>query len=85
MNKILIITLMLTFSAYAGTDGEDNLSKNNPGQIKDCFEKLNRGTFALNQGLDKAILKPVAKAYRGTAITTSTRLMKKQFFTMIFL
>ena len=64
MNKILIITLMLTFSAYAGTDGEDNLSKNNPGQIKDCFEKLNRGTFALNQGLDKAILKPVAKAYR---------------------
>ena len=67
MNKILIttlITLMLTFSAYAGTDGEDNLSKNNPEQIKDCFENLNRGTFALNQGLDKAILKPVAKAYR---------------------
>ena len=67
MNKILIttlITLMLTFSTYAGTDGEDNLSKNNPEQTKDCFEKLNRGIFALNQGLDKAILKPVAKGYR---------------------
>jgi phospholipid-binding lipoprotein MlaA len=67
MNKILItvlITLMVTLSAYAGTDGENNLSKNNPEQIKDCFEKLNRGTFALNQGLDKVILKPVAKAYR---------------------
>ena len=67
MNKILIITLttlMITLSANAGTDGENDLSKKNPGQVKDCFEKLNRGTFALNQGLDKAILKPVAKAYR---------------------
>ena len=67
MNKILIITLtalMITLSANAGTDGENNLSKKNPRQVKDCFEKLNRGTFALNQGLDKVILKPVAKAYR---------------------
>ena len=67
MNKILIITLtalMIALSANAGTDGENNLSKKNPRQVKDCFEKLNRGTFALNQGLDKAILKPVAKAYR---------------------
>jgi len=55
---------MITLSANAGTDGENDLSKKNPGQVKDCFEKLNRGTFALNQGLDKAILKPVAKAYR---------------------
>jgi phospholipid-binding lipoprotein MlaA len=67
MNKILIITLtalMIALSANAGTDEENNLSKKNPRQVKDCFEKLNRGTFALNQGLDKAILKPVAKAYR---------------------
>ena len=67
MNKILIITLMtimVTFSANAGTDGKNNLSEKKPEQVKDCFEKLNRGTFALNQGLDKVILKPVAKAYR---------------------
>ena len=67
MNKILIttlITFIVTFSANAGTDGGNSLSKNNPKQVKDCFEKLNRGTFALNQGLDKVILKPVAKAYR---------------------
>ena len=67
MNNILIITLsvlMITLSANAGTDGENNLSKKNPRQVKDCFEKLNRGTFVLNQGLDKAIFKPVAKAYR---------------------
>ena len=55
---------MVTLSANAGTDGESNLTKKNPKQVKDCFEKLNRGTFALNQGLDKVILKPVAKAYR---------------------
>ena len=67
MKKILIISLVTLFYAFnvnAGTDGENNLSKNNPREIKDCFEKLNRGTFALNQGLDKVIFKPVAKAYR---------------------
>lgn len=67
MKKILLtslITLIFTFNASAGTDGEINLSNNNPKQIKDCFEGLNRTTFALNQGLDKVIFKPVAKAYR---------------------
>ncbi len=59
-----LITLILTFNVNAGTDGENKLSKNNPEQVKDCFEGLNRGTFALNQGLDKVIFKPVAKAYR---------------------
>jgi len=67
MNKIIIsflLTLLLIFNANAGTDGENNLSKNEPKKIKDCFEGLNRATFSLNQGLDKIILKPVAKAYR---------------------
>ena len=67
MKKILI-TFLLTFSlilsASAGTDGENNLTKKNPKQVKDCFEGLNRATFALNQGLDKVIFEPVAKAYR---------------------
>ena len=33
-------------------------------EVKDCFEKLNRVTFALNMGLDKIIFKPVSKGYR---------------------
>ena len=33
-------------------------------EVKDCFEKLNRATFALNMGLDKVVLKPIAKGYR---------------------
>ena len=32
--------------------------------VKDCFEKVNRVTFAFNQGLDKAIFEPIAKGYR---------------------
>ena len=66
MKKILItslISLMLSSNVSAGTDGENNLSKN-PKPVKDCFESLNRSSFALNQGLDKAIFKPVAKGYR---------------------
>ena len=67
MNKILtsfLFSLFLTFGAIAGTDGENSLSKKKPKPVKDCFEGLNRATFSLNQGLDKVILKPVAKAYR---------------------
>ena len=36
----------------------------NEGEVKDCFEKLNRATFAFNMGLDKVIFKPVSKGYR---------------------
>ena len=32
-------------------------------ETKDCFEKINRGVFSFNQGLDRAIFKPVAKGY----------------------
>ena len=61
--KIFLIFFILSSSAYAGSDGELEISKkNNP--TKDCFEKINRASFALNQGLDKAIFKPVAQGYR---------------------
>jgi phospholipid-binding lipoprotein MlaA len=61
--KLLLLVLMLSTSAFAGSDGENELTKKNK-PIKDCFEPLNRATFALNQGLDKIIFRPVAKAYR---------------------
>ena len=67
MKKIIItslISLMLATNVYADTDGENSLSKKNSGAVKDCFEGLNRATFSLNQGLDKAIFKPVARGYR---------------------
>tara|TARA_Y100000768_G_scaffold17044_1_gene11850 strand:- start:793 stop:1584 length:792 start_codon:yes stop_codon:yes gene_type:complete len=61
--KIIFLFFFLTANSVAGSDGELNLTKKND-TTKDCFEPLNRATFALNQGLDKAILKPVAKGYR---------------------
>ena len=66
MKKFLLaslITLIITSSVSAGTDGENSLSKKS-GPVKDCFEGLNRATFALNQSLDRVIFKPVAKGYR---------------------
>ena len=66
MKKILIILFfnsLIAFNGFAGTDGENALSKKNSGEVKECFKGLNRGIFAFNQGLDKAIFKPVASAY----------------------
>ena len=60
----IIYILLLAFSANAGSDGELTLNKSEPKEIKDCFEKLNRATFAFNQGLDKALIKPIAEGYR---------------------
>ena len=61
--KISIIALILSTNAFAGSDGENSLSKK-AKPVKDCFETINRVTFSLNQGLDKVIFKPVAKVYR---------------------
>ncbi len=65
--KILLVvftTFALTFNVNAGSDGELLLKKNEPSEVKDCFEKINRVTFALNQTLDGVIFKPVASLYR---------------------
>ena len=61
----ILAGILLTFSnVSAGTDDENSLSKKNSGETKDCFEKVNRGIFAFNQGLDNAIFEPLAKGYR---------------------
>ena len=33
-------------------------------EVKDCFEKINRATFAFNMALDKILFKPISKGYR---------------------
>ena len=65
--SILLFSLFLiAFNANAGSDGDLALEKNKSEaqNTKDCFEKLNRATFAFNQGLDKALIKPIAESYR---------------------
>ena len=55
---ILITTLALTLNVNASSDGE-LLLKNKPSEVKDCFESVNRATFAFNQTLDGIIFKPI--------------------------
>ena len=61
---IIAITFFSAFSANAGSDSELILKKNQPTEVKDCFESLNRATFAFNQALDGILFQPVASAYR---------------------
>ena len=68
MLKKFILTflsvILISFNVNAGSDGELILKKNKPTEINDCFESLNRATFAFNQTLDGIIFKPVASIYR---------------------
>ena len=65
--KLVFITTVIILSAFnanAGSDGELILNKNKPAEVKDCFETLNRASFAFNQALDGVLFQPVASAYR---------------------
>ena len=72
MNKKITMLIMLIIisivgsKSFAGSDGNLNLkdSKKIENEVSDCFEKLNRGIFTFNQGLDKVLFKPLAKGYR---------------------
>ncbi len=72
MKRLFSIIIVILFSqfqylnAVAASDGEVEISskKNNNKEVKDCFESVNRGIFAFNQGLDKVIFKPLSKGYR---------------------
>ena len=64
---IAIISQVYTLYSHAGSDGNleiDSKIKEQNAEVKDCFETINRGIFAFNQGLDKIFFKPVAKGYR---------------------
>ena len=72
MKKLLSILMFVLISQFqiisvlADNDGNLELSKKaeNDVDVKDCFEKVNRGIFAFNLGLDKVFFKPIAKTYR---------------------
>ena len=75
LNKLLILIVSITlfnFNVNAASDGELVLKKNQPTEVKDCFENINRATFAFNQTLDGIIFKPVASAYRILPSTVKT-------------
>ena len=59
MKKILIIPLFALCVTFA-TSADSSDSTN----VKDCSQGFNRASFKFNQGLDKAIFKPIAIGYR---------------------
>ena len=61
---IVITTLTLTLNVNAASDGELLLKKNDPAEVKDCFEGLNRATFAFNQAIDGILFQQVAIVYK---------------------
>ena len=55
--KIILSILLIQFLVVSSTFGEEK-------DVKDCFEKINRATFAFNMALDKVLFRPVATGYR---------------------
>tara|TARA_B100000963_G_scaffold144100_1_gene125567 strand:- start:22081 stop:22842 length:762 start_codon:yes stop_codon:yes gene_type:complete len=55
--KIIISILVIQFMVVSFSYGEEK-------EVKDCFEKINRATFAFNMALDKVLFRPVASGYR---------------------
>ena len=55
--KIIISLLLIQLLVVSPSFGEEK-------NIKDCFEKINRATFAFNMALDKVLFRPVATGYR---------------------
>ena len=62
---LIFVSNMLFSIVNAGSDGSLEIeNKSSSEEINDCFEKVNRGIFAFNQGLDNVIFKPLATGYR---------------------
>ena len=59
MKKIIIIILLAITVAFSA-----NAKNNGPENVKDCSETFNRASFKFNQGLDRAIVRPLAVGYR---------------------
>ena len=55
--KIIISVLAIQFLVVSTSLGEEK-------EVRDCFEKINRATFAFNMALDKVLFRPVALGYR---------------------
>ena len=73
MKKILLVLLISIFSqamalnVFAGSDEAlelKNKNNENINEVRDCFETVNRGIFAFNQGLDKVLFKPISGIYK---------------------
>ena len=69
MKKLIVmifgVSLFLTSECLGGTEGSEELKTSSSDYtVNECFEGTSRAIFSFNQGLDKAIFKPISKGYR---------------------
>ena len=55
--KIIALLFTIQFLVVSNSHGQEK-------DVRDCFEKINRATFAFNLALDKVLFRPVATGYR---------------------
>ena len=55
--RCILSIIIIQFMVVEFTSAEEKA-------VKDCFEKINRATFAFNMALDKVLFRPVAAGYR---------------------
>tara|TARA_B100001996_G_C18622249_1_gene578201 strand:- start:576 stop:1361 length:786 start_codon:yes stop_codon:yes gene_type:complete len=61
--KVLLAVFVLSLVVYSPQlQAEEKYTTN------ECFEKFSRGTLKFNQGLDRAIFKPIANGYRALPV-----------------
>ena len=60
--KTLIFAITILSLCFTSSMAEEKYTAN------ECFEKFSRGTLKFNQGLDRAIFKPIAKGYRALPV-----------------
>ena len=64
---VVLVSQIVSVNVFAGSDDTleiKNKQNKQSTEVKDCFETVNRGIFAFNQGLDKIFFKPIAKGYK---------------------
>jgi len=62
---VLVITLGLPASAQSSADPAASAPAGaRPTSPQDPFEGFNRGVYSFNEGIDRAVLKPLAEGYR---------------------
>ena len=55
--KIIALLFIIQFLVVTNSYGQEK-------DVRDCFERINRATFAFNMALDKVLFRPVATGYR---------------------
>ena len=66
------LKVFMSFMAISLVILTTNLQAEEKYTANECFEKFSRGTLKFNQGLDKAIFKPIAKGYRALPVPIRT-------------